>query len=152
MTLSTKICIWLVLTILFGLGVAIFHFRRRSKHVPLSQRHDNKLGKAMINMERASIFEDYPNFFEFAKYALREAMGLPRGKAGLELSLSTIIKRLEDKHASEEIIEIVREIYETSEKIEAGEDFTENLGSRLIRYYEVIREVNNLFGGINSQN
>ncbi|MDE6432119.1 MAG: hypothetical protein K2L13_01865, partial [Opitutales bacterium] len=83
---------------------------------------------------------------------LREAMGLPRGKAGLELSLSTMIKRLEDKHASEEIIETVREIYEISEKIEAGEDFTENLGSRLTRYYEVIRVVNNLFGGINSQN
>ncbi len=145
MELKTKIFIWLALSISLGIAVVVIHLRRSSRRVPLSQRGDNKLGKAMINMERASVFGDYPNFFEFAKYALREAMKLPRGKTGFGITIDEIIKHLADKQASDEIIATAREIYSISERIEGEEEFEGDLKEKLDQYYKIIREVNELF-------
>lgn len=92
------------------------------------------------------MFEDYPNFFEFSKYAVREAMGLPRGQAGIDITVDQIIDRLHDKQASQNIIDVVQEIYQISQNIEDDEEFKGDLKEKLEKYHAVIREIKNIFG------
>ncbi len=143
--MSTKLLIWIFLSVILGVFIKFFHTRYLLKRIPLSKRSDNKLGKAMINMERASIFGDYMNFFEFSKYAIKEAMNFPRGKDGMRITLNEVISRLEDKEASDFIISTVKEIYQFSESVEKNEYFDGDLSEKLGVYYKVIREIKNLF-------
>ncbi|MDR3274002.1 MAG: hypothetical protein LBS87_01550, partial [Puniceicoccales bacterium] len=71
-----RISILLILMVFFG----IFVYKSYS-HNAFSKngKGGNRLGKAMVNMERACTFDDPINFYEFAKYAIREAMCLPQG-------------------------------------------------------------------------
>ena len=144
--MCTEFYIWLVLTALLGSAILGICLYRHSHRVPLSQRSDNKLGKAMVNMERACVFEDYPNFFEFSKYAVREAMGLPRGQAGIDITVDQIIDHLHEKQASQNIIDVVQEIYQISQNIEDDEEFKGDLKEKLEKYHAVIREIKNIFG------
>lgn len=143
--MSAKLLIWIFLSVILGVFIKFFHTRYLSKKVPLSKRSDNKLGKAMINMERASIFGDYMNFFEFSKYAIKEAMNFPRGEDGMKVTLSEVVSKLEDKKAPDFIISTVKEIYQLGEFVEKNEYFEGDLSEKLGVYYKVIREIKNLF-------
>ena len=120
--IQMKILLWLVLTISFAIFTT-FIVNRCVLHSK-KKNGENKLGKAMVNMERACIFGDYINFYEFTKYAIREAMGLPRGQAGLNLSIDDILTKLKGREVPESIRATILEIYEISAKIneEADED------------------------------
>jgi hypothetical protein len=72
-------------------GIFVSKFYSHSAYSKNGKR-SNGLGKAMVNMERVCIFDDPVNFYEFAKYAIREAMCLPQGKAGLALTLEDVKK------------------------------------------------------------
>jgi hypothetical protein len=99
----------------------------------------------MVNMERACTFDDPINFYEFAKYAIREAMCLPQGKAGLALTLEDVKKSLEQKILPAEIGAVISEIYTTAKQVEKNEDMEIDLKSKLEIYYEVIRRLNNAY-------
>lgn len=142
---DVKILIWLVLSIILGVVIWGIYLRHAARKVPLSQKQDNKLGKAMINMERASILGDYLNFFEFAKYAFREAMKLPRGRASQDISVEEIVDILETKQVPSELIAIVSEVYQIGENVERSEEFDGDLKVKLEQYYEAIRKLNELF-------
>ncbi|MDR0715413.1 MAG: hypothetical protein LBF25_01355 [Puniceicoccales bacterium] len=137
-----KLLLWLALTALLGIFVYKF-YRYGPFSKPLAS---NRLGKAMVNMERACTFGDSVNFYEFAKYAIREAMRLPQGKVGLALTLEDIKANLRKELASEELKSIVSEIYTTAEQLEKNEDIEIDLKDKLKIYCNAIRQLNAAYG------
>jgi hypothetical protein len=138
--------IWLGLTIVLGALVLRFYARNVSSQFSSRGKAKNKLGKAMINMERSSVFGDCVNFYEFAKYAVREAMHLPQGKVGMSLTVEDIKKKLEEHSIVGKLRETVVEIYEIAEQASRDENLDVDLKFKLGTYYEAIRELNENFG------
>lgn len=146
--ITSKFIIWFCLTILLGSLIIKFHLKHVSTKSKSNKIKNNKLGKAMVNMERASIFGDYINFYEFTKYAIREAMKLPQGETGLKMTLNDILIHLNRKNVDEDLINVINEVYEMSEFIENKEEQdidTTNLSEKLKIYYDVIRKLNIIF-------
>jgi hypothetical protein len=137
--------IWLGLTIAFGFLTTLIYRNYASIGRARRGKWGNKLGRAMVNMERACIFCDHINFYEFAKYAVREAMGLPQGKTGLELTLADMEHAINARGLPKEIASVVREIYTISEGIsEDSETIDIDLKSKLDTYYGAIRALNTM--------
>jgi hypothetical protein len=143
---AVKISVWITLTLLLGIFVLRFYQNNISTKSKAGKRCKSRLGKAMVNMERACVFGDSINFYEFAKYAIREAMRLPQGKAGLALTLGDIETNLAQKNPSGAVREIISEIYTLAAQVEENEDLEIDLKSKLEIYYDAIRKLNDIYG------
>ncbi|MDR0679679.1 MAG: hypothetical protein LBF42_01415 [Puniceicoccales bacterium] len=139
---ALKLLLWLALIAI--LGIFAYKFYRYGTFSKPSA--SNRLGKSMVNMERACTFGDSINFYEFAKYAIREAMRLPQGKVGLALTLEDIKANLRNGAASEELESIISEIYTTAEQLEKNEDIEIDLKDKLEIYCGIIRQLNAAYG------
>jgi hypothetical protein len=134
------------MTALLGIFVLKFYRSNISTKSKISKKSGNKLGKAMVNMERACIFGDSVNFYEFAKYAIREAMRLPQGKAGLALTLEDVKKNLKQKTSSKALEGVISEIYTLAAQMEEDADVNPDLKAKLDTYYDAIRKLNDIYG------
>ncbi|MDR1255786.1 MAG: hypothetical protein LBJ94_02605 [Puniceicoccales bacterium] len=141
-----RIALWLALTIFLGIFARQFYLHSVPKKLSPGRKDKNRLGKAMVNIERACLFGDSVNFYEFAKYAIREAMRLPQGKVGLGLTLADIKANLRQKAPGEEIEQMIAEVYATAEQLNENEDMDVDLKSKLDIYCGAIRRLNDIYG------
>ncbi|MDR2436047.1 MAG: hypothetical protein LBD33_01905 [Puniceicoccales bacterium] len=138
--------LWCILTALLGIFVLKFYRSNISTKSRIGEKRGNKLGKAMVNMERACMFGDSINFYEFTKYAIREAMRLPQGKVGFALTLEDIKKNLKQKTSSEVLEGVISEIYTLAAQMEENADLDVDLNAKLDTYYDTIRKLNDIYG------
>ncbi|MDR2720813.1 MAG: hypothetical protein LBB15_00800 [Puniceicoccales bacterium] len=143
---TAKILVWCILTAILGIFILRFYRNNISAKSEIGKKDSNKLGKAMINMERACAFGDFVNFYEFTKYAIREAMRLPQGSIGFTLALEDVKKNLRQKTSSKALEEVISEIYTLAAQAEKNEDLDVDLKTKLETYYEAIRELNDIYG------
>jgi hypothetical protein len=89
---TVKMALWWVLTALLGIFVLKFYRSNISTKSKVSEKGNNKLGNAMVNMEGACMFGDSINCCEFTKYAIRGAMRLPQGRVGFAPTFEDVKK------------------------------------------------------------
>lgn len=87
-----------------------------------SRRNSNiRLGKALINMERAVGFDDAVSFFAFAQYAIRECLSVKQGNVGAAMTFDDIAKVMLSKNVTNELFDNIREIYSKGDEIRFSE-------------------------------
>jgi hypothetical protein len=129
-------------TVALGVFIVKFYRKNVSRQIFEHRNVKNELGKAMVNMERASIFNDCANFYEFALYAVDGATGQRREKAA---AADDIKNELESHGITKKTQETVVEIYKMAEKVSQNGDVDIDLKSKLSAYYEAIRELHETF-------
>ena len=101
-----------------------------------------RLGKAIINMERAASYEDIVNFFAFVQYAIRECLSAGHDEGGSAITFEDIDAVMRQKNIPSELLEHVRAIYARGDAIRFGSDKTDDssvdLKALLVEYKSVI--------------
>jgi hypothetical protein len=73
--------------------------------------HRYVIGSAIVNMERAIVYEDDASFRFFARYAIRACLDMGKSYPPNEPSVENIRERLIQKQFEESLIEKVLRIY-----------------------------------------
>ncbi|MDR1413493.1 MAG: hypothetical protein LBI56_00950 [Puniceicoccales bacterium] len=69
------------------------------------------IGAAIVNMERAVLYEDDENFKFFARYAIRTALGMPKSYPPNEPSTEEILLKLAKNHGDSELVKKIKYLY-----------------------------------------
>jgi hypothetical protein len=110
-----KTILWIVLSV--SMAVLSYFIHRAVSKIRKAKTQRNfsdphyVIGSAVVNMERAIVYEDDTNFRFFARYAIRTCLGMRKAYPPDEPPASDIRERLLKMRLEESFIEKVLQIY-----------------------------------------